>query len=1138
MFQVAVWFDTLFPDVSYPSSRLSGVLDRLVKKTQGLLSGGGDMEAFLRTELDFDFVSFSLSKIGLKRGHLLKEHEWTQSPNFETLVHETVIDIELFRIKEKQPEAFTCNWIKTLSNQLSTASDALLKKSVKKLMEAYRTLSKNAKQEEEKLNLFLSMPFTTVDKQPTLHLTGNCATTPLTPEQKDLKKLSKSNAVLHEQKGELKLEVSVLKEALQDVSTDKTRLTSELEAKVDELTRLQGSIDRLERENKTQKNEIRRLNPYRVNKLRNTLEKTRKDLRSVENSLAATETMLKEERNNLQRARVQASKLKATVTKQERENAELKQQVQDLIHELHLVDAEGSVPRPQLRASKNRFSDRVRQTVITLQGDGNVPATKCNFVIRTVADQLFGIHFEEKDLPCTSSSLNIADEGHVLSKFQATEKMLATQNCTIHTDGTSRGGKKFLGFQVSLDTGETLSLGYQSVATEDSATLLDVTITLLEEIHQLYSLDMSPQEQDEIFRELLSKITSTMTDRAAVMKAFDKKLEDYLKTTLGQDAKVHFLHCNAHCLLGFSRACEQALCAVEADITGKLGRDKDPRFARFNKAESAAARLIRTASDICGPRGDDKNGCRAEWLAYCHENGRKSLLTSYRSNRFNCFFQGAAAILFHREDLQSFLTNGYLGRVNLKIDSVKADIVDEKLLSLVCAVALLYLQVTGPYWQLLESSVKHAEFHVYVQMMEACFDRWRDDPSDLLNIDYRGIFNGEFEMNSPTLPTVCKFAAENLEAVKDAVSRMLRDMLVTTRAQLKDFLCDGQYGTVPSPEVAETLKHCPVTNLIGENAFGDLDFDINKRRHTTLHHRSSTQMWRANKTRKWLSRKGVQEQTNLMALARKQGKLLRKRHQQQEKIVMLKVREAIIDNERRKREKEARDAQKQLVLIRAVFDHGGPCESKEDVQKLKTKLRSAGKKPTAIKEAIKNEIRYQKTIRKQKNLTLSGTLADLMRMLSEHLPQQCQHNVSSTGCDTEPEGLPPLQTQHEDGEPQPKRRRGNTDGDSTADQAQDATDDQPFEFHAQGQWVAVFFSEQFYIGQVIEVLNPQQARVQYLFQSNARKDCFKWPPVDDVAITEAYYVFQWDFEVLPTNRTWTVPAIEEIQQQYDSIKQR
>ena len=68
---------------------------------------------------------------------------------------------------------------------------------------------------------------------------------------------------------------------------------------------------------------------------------------------------------------------------------------------------------------------------------------------------------------------------------------------------------------------------------------------------------------------------------------------------------------------------------------------------------------------------------------------------------------GAAAVIHHHEDLKAFLNSGYLGHSNLKIESVAANCTDDRLLALVCAAAVLYFQVTGPFWQLLEGDVNH-----------------------------------------------------------------------------------------------------------------------------------------------------------------------------------------------------------------------------------------------------------------------------------------------------------------------------------------------------------------------------------------------------------------------------------------------
>ena len=79
-------------------------------------------------------------------------------------------------------------------------------------------------------------------------------------------------------------------------------------------------------------------------------------------------------------------------------------------------------------------------------------------------------------------------------------------------------------------------------------------------------------------------------------------------------------------------------------------------------------------------------------------------MTSYRSSRFSSFFEGAAAIIRHRRTLLSFFRSR--GHSNLKMQSVEADLADNRLLAFVAAVALLYIHLTGPYWELFQSNVK------------------------------------------------------------------------------------------------------------------------------------------------------------------------------------------------------------------------------------------------------------------------------------------------------------------------------------------------------------------------------------------------------------------------------------------------
>ena len=276
-----------------------------------------------------------------------------------------------------------------------------------------------------------------------------------------------------------------------------------------------------------------------------------------------------------------------------------------------------------LKRDKNAYTDDVRKAVLLLQSAAGVAASKVARAIDIVSSNIFHHEFKES-LPSTQTALNICDEGFVLSNMQSAEAILSSTNVTLHSDGTSRDQKKVVGHQLTVDSGDHFFLGY---------TLVEVTLDVFKTMVESY-LDVSNVSADVLMKKILSKVTSTMTDRAATMKLYSRKLHDHLKKELGCEHKLNFLHCNAHFLLGLSSACEKAVRSKEGEFGG-LGRDKCGKFSYFsNVSESATGRLIRMLCEIVGPRGDQKNGCIREWSVYC----KNSLIPSFKSNRFNCFF--------------------------------------------------------------------------------------------------------------------------------------------------------------------------------------------------------------------------------------------------------------------------------------------------------------------------------------------------------------------------------------------------------------------------------------------------------------------------------------------------------------------
>ena len=203
-------------------------------------------------------------------------------------------------------------------------------------------------------------------------------------------------------------------------------------------------------------------------------------------------------------------------------------------------------------------------------------------VIEAVALNIFKYTFED-NLPSTQTVLNMIDEAYVVSQVQVMEGILNSNDATLHSDGTSRDHKKIVSHQLSLSNGETFYLGYAPVASENANTLLDLSLSLLHQLSVTYS-NFAFVDTQELMKTVLSTITSLMTDRASAMKSYGRLFEEHVKSEVGKDLVIHFLHCNAHYLLGLVSACEKAVTvsAIECEFVrenGPLARTKTRSFS-------------------------------------------------------------------------------------------------------------------------------------------------------------------------------------------------------------------------------------------------------------------------------------------------------------------------------------------------------------------------------------------------------------------------------------------------------------------------------------------------------------------------------------------------------------------------------
>lgn len=108
-----------------------------------------------------------------------------------------------------------------------------------------------------------------------------------------------------------------------------------------------------------------------------------------------------------------------------------------------------------------------------------------------------------------------------------------------------------------------------------------------------------------------------------------------------------------------------------------------------------------------------------------------------------------------------------------------------------------------------------------------------------------------------------------------------------------------------------------MTNLLGENAFGDFDFSLSKHRNASLFHHSTLHMTKANDLPQWINKKSNEDMQSLMESARKHSKQMRRVQRQREQAVIKAVWLQMLKNAADQQEKERQLADTKRSMIEA-----------------------------------------------------------------------------------------------------------------------------------------------------------------------------------------------------------------------------
>ncbi|CAC5359998.1 unnamed protein product [Mytilus coruscus] len=501
------------------------------------------------------------------------------------------------------------------------------------------------------------------------------------------------------------------------------------------------------------------------------------------------------------------------------ETLNLKRELSVANDQLDIIEAENQNKKVSTKEGF-RYSDSMRTCIMDLHGS-DISANKISNVINIVSNNLFDT--VPSDLPCRSTISNICDEGHVLAKHHVSETLANCQQFDIFSDGTGREGKKIIDLGVHTKTG-TLSLGYKSVAREDSDTVAQTIKDSLNEFADLQSISIN---------KLLLQITAMMSDRSSVMKKTNEIIDEWRKLKLTEDlnendiSKLNFFYCSAHVLLGFHNEITKLLKEL-AKQTPPIGRDSLPKFSRFkHNSEPSFIRLIRMASEVLGPRGDEKNGARQEWLAYLALKQKSSMIINYRGNRENS---------------------------NDKLQSVLADIKCPDVLSHVSAIAIASMILAEPFWNVINSDEHYLDLYKFIIPLRDRLVDWSSNDFNVFDFNYDEIPSLYEQYPHDIIQKV--FNKKKIHPkTNDILKIICSSMLTIVKRQLNDHLENGVYGSLPDPDLKSRISHSKLTNIHSENLFGDLDFYFKRKPNATLRHHSAISMLKRNKTIQWLNTK-------------------------------------------------------------------------------------------------------------------------------------------------------------------------------------------------------------------------------------------------------------------------------------------
>ena len=206
----------------------------------------------------------------------------------------------------------------------------------------------------------------------------------------------------------------------------------------------------------------------------------------------------------------------------------------------------------------------------------------------------------------------------------------------------------------------------------------------------------------------------------------------------------------------------------------------------FVTSESGAFRLIGTACKAFHPRGSDEAGVADFFQSYLHDQGKKLYLMSYVGNRLNVQFFNGGAVIYHKDDIVSFL-KAWPNPNNL----LKA--VHEVHLAELRALGIIDILITGPFWRVFNAADSILDLNSTLLTMKQSFESWCDDASLLMEGEplFQETQVHKDEIYDALFKTTGDAKFDSL--TQQALEMLMHGLLLILEKQAQDQLPGGKY---------------------------------------------------------------------------------------------------------------------------------------------------------------------------------------------------------------------------------------------------------------------------------------------------------------------------------------------------------